>query len=164
MSHAGQNSRSAVAPTVPITFVTDSGNATAAANILNVLGASGVSTSGAGNTITVSGALIWSVVTGTTQVAANNHGYIANNAGTVTVTLPVTAAVGTMIAVTGINNATGWAIAQNTGQRVFFGTAATTITTGSLASTNTRDTVFLLCVVANTTWNVVDSIGTITVL
>lgn len=40
-------------PAVPITFVTDSGNAVAAANILNVLGADGVTTEGAGNTITV---------------------------------------------------------------------------------------------------------------
>lgn len=40
-------------PAVATTYVTDSGNAVPAANILNVLGAGGVTTSGAGNTITI---------------------------------------------------------------------------------------------------------------
>jgi hypothetical protein len=38
---------------VPTTFVTDSGNAVPALNILNVLGGTGITTSGAGNTITI---------------------------------------------------------------------------------------------------------------
>ena len=40
-----------------------------------------------------------------------------------------------------------------------FGGSGTTM----VASTNIRDTVFLVCVVANTTWNVISSIGNITV-
>jgi len=40
-------------PDVPTTFQTDSGSATPALNILNVLGADGVTTSGSGNTITI---------------------------------------------------------------------------------------------------------------
>lgn len=40
-------------PSVPTTFVTDNGNAVAAANTLNVIGADGVTTEGSGNTITV---------------------------------------------------------------------------------------------------------------
>jgi hypothetical protein len=106
----------------------------------------------------------WTVVTGTTQTAAVNHGYIANNAGQVTITLPTTCAVGDTIAVTGINNATGWKIAQSAGQQVFFGAVSTTLgATGSLTSSATRDAVLLLCVVANTTFNVISSIGNITV-
>lgn len=106
----------------------------------------------------------WSVVTGTSQSAAVNAGYIANNAGLVTITLPTTAAVGTYLEVTGINNATGWKIAQSSGQQIFFGTSSTTAgATGSLASSNTRDSVRLVCVVANLTWNVLSSIGNITV-
>ena len=76
----------------------------------------GVSITNGAGSITVNalgGGLTWTVVTGTTQAAAVNNGYIANNAGLVTVTLPATSAVGDTVAVTGINNATGWKIAQN---------------------------------------------------
>eukprot|EP00919_Chromeraceae_sp_WS-2016_P037564 GHVR01089714.1.p1 GENE.GHVR01089714.1~~GHVR01089714.1.p1 ORF type:complete len:200 (+),score=19.26 GHVR01089714.1:185-784(+) len=111
------------------------------------------------------GGLTWTVVTGTTQAAAVNNGYIANNAGLVTVTLPATSAVGDMVAVTGINNATGWKVAQNAGNTIFFGTGTTTPGTGgSLASTATRDTVYLVCMTANATWNVVGAIGNLTVV
>lgn len=111
------------------------------------------------------GGLAWTVVTGTSQAAAVNNGYIANNAGLVTVTLPATSAVGDTVAVTGINNATGWKVAQNAGNTIFFGTATTTAGTGgSLASTATRDVVYLVCMTSNATWNVVGSIGNLTVV
>ena len=79
------------------------------------------------------------------------------------ITLPSTSAVGDTVAVTGINNATGWKIAQNAGNQVYYGAASTTLgITGSLISTGTRDTVTLVCMTANATWNVVSSIGNIT--
>lgn len=129
---------------------------------------SGVSITNGAGSITVNavgGGLTWTVVTGTSQSAAVNNGYIANNAGLVTVTLPSTSAVGDTVAVTGINNATGWKVAQNAGNQIFFGTTSTTSGTGgSLASTATRDTVYLVCMTANATWNVVGSIGNLTVV
>jgi hypothetical protein len=128
----------------------------------------GITTSTGAGSFTINavgGGLTWTVVTGTTQAAAVNNAYIANNAGLVTVTLPATSAVGDTVIVTGINNATGWKVAQNAGNTIFFGTSTTTAGTGgSLASTNTRDTVWMVCMTANATWNVVNSIGNITVV
>lgn len=128
----------------------------------------GITITNAAGSITINasgGGFTWTVVTGTTQAGAVNNGYIANNAGLVTVTLPATSAVGDTIAVTGINNATGWKIAQNAGNTIFFGSSSTTAGVGgSLASTATRDTVELVCMTANATWNVISAIGNITVV
>lgn len=121
------------------------------------------SASGAITINAVGAGLTWTAITGATQAMVVNNGYIANRAGTVAFTLPTTSAVGDIVAVTGINTATGWSIAYTTNQQIFFGTSSATVTTGSLASVNIRDTVFLVCVTANLTWNVFSSIGNITV-
>ena len=52
MSQAGIINASGM-PAVATTYTTNAGNATPALNILNVLGAGGITTSGAGNTITI---------------------------------------------------------------------------------------------------------------
>jgi hypothetical protein len=108
------------------------------------------------------GGLAWVEVTGTSQSASINSGYIANNAALVTVTLPTTAAVGSVVIVTG-KGAGGWKIAQNASEIIHFGNKDTTTGTGgSLASTHRRDSVELVCVVADTEWNVINSVGNIT--
>jgi hypothetical protein len=122
-------------------------------------------TEGAGSITVASsgGGLAWVEVTGTTQSAAVNTGYITNNASLVTVTLPSTAALGEVIRVTG-EGAGGWSLAQNAGQTVHFGNQSTTTGAGgSLASSHRRDTVELVCVTANTDFNVLSSIGNITI-
>jgi len=54
MSQIYKDSRSSpMPPSVATTYVTDSGNAVPAANILNVIGGAGCSTTGSGNTVTV---------------------------------------------------------------------------------------------------------------
>ena len=110
------------------------------------------------------GGIPWTDVTGPTQAMVANNGYISDDGATlVTLTLPATAAQGTVIWVAG--NGTGlWNIAQNAGQSINFGNDTTTVgVTGSLSSTQSYDTVQLLCVVTNTTWNVITSMGNITV-
>lgn len=110
-----------------------------------------------------SGGITWTEVTGTSQTAAINNGYIANNAGLVTVTLPSTAAVGSLVAVSG-KGAGGWRIAQNASGIIHFGNLDTTTGIGGrLDSTLTRDSVNLICVVANNEWNVTGATGNITV-
>ena len=142
----------------------NTGNDPTAANLSP---GTGISITNGTGSITISasgGGLTWTVVTGASQAIAVNNGYIANNAGLVTATLPATSAIGDMVAITGINNATGWKIAQNGGNQIFFGNASTTGgATGYLASAATRDTVTLVCTSANANWQVISSIGNITV-
>jgi hypothetical protein len=109
------------------------------------------------------GSLSWSIVTGATQAASVGNGYIANNAGTLVITLPAVSAVGDQIGVMGINNSTGWKIAQNSGNQIFLGILASTLTTGYLASTSTYDSVILMCVTANANWVAFAPQGNITV-
>lgn len=129
----------------------------------------GVSITNASNSITVNvvgGGITWSVVTVDTSFTVNT-GTVANKSGLLTMTLPASAAVGDIIAITGINTATGWKIAQNANQQIFFGNTSTTLgATGSLASAAIRDTVKLVCVVAgaSTVYNVINSVGNITVV
>lgn len=123
-------------------------------------------TEGAGS-ITIDssgGGFDWVDVTGTSDDLEANTGYIANNAALVTLTLPATATVGDTIIVTGLG-AGGWTIAQNAGQLIHFGSSDTTTGAGgSLSSTDPSDTLTLVCVVTNTTFNVISSIGNITVV
>lgn len=106
----------------------------------------------------------WSVVTGTTQTAVAGHGYFANNASQVVVTLPVTSAVGDTITVAYMG-AGGWKLAQATSNNVTFGsTTTTTGTGGSVASTAAGDVITVVCRVANTSWTVTTSVGNLTVV
>lgn len=120
--------------------------------------------SGQDISIAATGGVVWTEVTGTSQTASVNNGYILNNAGLVTLTLPSTASVGDVVEVSG-KGAGGWKVSQNSGQQIHFGSAATTSGTGgSLASVNQWDTLRLLCVTANTTWTVLSSQGNLTVV
>lgn len=111
---------------------------------------------------TSGGGITWNEETTTSVTAVVNNGYVANNAGLVTVTIPTTAAVGDTVRVIG-KGAGGWLIAQNASESINFGNVTTTVGVGgSLASTHRYDAVEIVCITANTTWNVVSSIGNIT--
>lgn len=81
-------------PAVPLQFTTDSGIAIPVANNLNVLGDSGVTTSGAGSTITITTTGIVgnyvSVVGPTTYVVAADDYFIScdSTGGVITIQLP----------------------------------------------------------------------------
>jgi len=107
----------------------------------------------------------WTDVTGTTQAMAVSSGYVADNAGLVTLTLPAVAAFGARVSVVG-SGAGGWLIAQNALQVIHLGSATTTVGVGgSLASTNRWDSIQLICVIANTTWTCLGSpVGNITIV
>lgn len=96
------------------------------------------------------GGMTWNVANASQSMAAGN-GYIANGASLVVLTLPVTAAVGTLISIQGYGSG-GWQVAQNSGQQIFVGSVSTTATTGTMSSANRYDSINLICTVADTIW------------
>lgn len=117
-----------------------------------------------GTLATVGQIVTWNDVSSGTQAIAVNQGYITNNgASLVTYTLPVTAAEGSIIEISGKSSG-GWTINYATGQIIHLGNSATTVTTGTLSSSNQWDYVKLLCVTANSTWNVIGGVGNLTVV
>jgi hypothetical protein len=86
---------------------------------------------------------------------------VISNASQTTVSLPATAAVGSVISVQG-KGAAGWILGANTGQVINYGSSPTSAT-GSLTSTNQFDAVTVVCITANSVWGVSQSIGTLTV-
>lgn len=115
----------------------------------------GISIANGPGSITISGTgsgIGWTEVTAATQAMTADNGYIANNAGGVTFTLPATAALGTAIDVLG-KGAGGWIIEQNAGQNIQIGNVSSTVgATGSIESTNEFDSITLICTTADTTW------------
>ena len=96
------------------------------------------------------GMMTWTDVTGTTQAAAVNNGYVADNSGLVTITLPATAAFGSVVSVVGKGSGL-WTLHANTGQTINFGSSASS-SAGSITATNQYDAIQVLCTTANTTW------------
>lgn len=110
------------------------------------------------------GSMTWTEVTGTTQSAAVENGYITNNVSLVTVTLPSTAAVGQRVRIAG-KGAGLWKLAQNSGQTIHFGSLDTTTgASGYLTATVRYDSVEVICITANTDWDVISSVGSITIV
>lgn len=101
--------------------------------------------------------MTWTEVTDTSESMVAGNGYIANNAALTTLTLPTTAAQGTIIKVVGLG-AGGWRIAQNATQQIHYLNKSTTVgVTGRVDTEITitgsaRAIAELICVVANTTW------------
>lgn len=139
------------------TFVEDTGSATPAAGIINILGGVGCTTSGSGNTVTIDVSTVgfdWVNVTATTAQMVKEHGYAANNALLVTLTLPPPGGTqfGDTVAVMNIG-AGGFKIAQGAGQQIIIGGSSTTIgAAGSITATTTTDGIELICGPDDLTW------------
>jgi len=80
------------------------------------------------------------------------------------VTLPATAAAGSIIQVQGVG-AGGWQIQQNSSQNIqMLASTTTTGTGGSLGSVDPQAGVTLLCTTADTNFFVVSAIGNVTLV
>lgn len=120
---------------------------------------------GAGSiTISSNGANPWVDETGASVTMTVNTGYTSDDGATlVTFTLPATAAIGDWIEINGKGSG-GWTLIEGAGQIIHFGNQTTTLTTGSISSTNQWDCIRLRCVTANTTFTVVSAVGNLTVV
>lgn len=154
------------------TYQLDQQSGAGVASLNSLTGALSLTSTGGTVTITPSGSTInlestggtgfvWNEITTTTFTIAANNGYICNNASTVTGTLPATAAKGDYYRISG-KGAGGWKVAQNSGQTIHFdGNNTTTGATGFLSSQTTFDCIEILCITANTDFEIISSIGNI---
>lgn len=117
---------------------------------------SNISITNAAGSITITGTGLagfsWNVVTGISQNMSSNNGYIANNAALVTLNLPATSAVGDEIDIVG-QGAGGWIVQCGVGQTIVLGSSTTSVG-GSIASTNAKDSFYMICTVLNTEWTI----------
>lgn len=132
---------------------------TAGANIVITNAANSITIAASG-----SGGMTWTEVTGTSQAMVPGAGYIANNVGLVTLTLPTTMAVGDIIRVAG-KSAGLFAIAQNASQLIHLQSSTTTTgVAGSLTALGQYNSLEILCITANTTFEIISSMGSFTVV
>ena len=106
----------------------------------------------------------WIEVTDVSQDLFVYNGYIANNAGLITFTLPLTSAIGNRIIIVGKGSGL-YKIAQNSGQIIHYINADTTIgISGSLTAIEQFASIEILCTTTYTNWTVLDSSGNFTVV
>ena len=102
--------------------------------------------------------IFWQEVAINTNMAINN-GYITNAAGSIDLALPTIASVGDVVRITR-KGAGAFVVVQAAGQSIQFGSDITTIgATGSITSLNVGDSLEILCITANTGWQVLSSVG-----
>lgn len=118
-------------------------------------GGSGYTVSSGGSSFT------WNKVIGNTSMAAN-QGYLTSSGGTIDLALPTSIAVGDIVRVSNLLGTLS--ITQSAGQVVSFGNEVTTTGTGgSITSTKIGDSLEIICITANVDFQVLSSIGNLTV-
>lgn len=160
----GAGSTAALSYLGPLTngqlIIGNTGNAPATAQL--TAGAGIAITNGAGSiSISATGSSTWQSINANVTAAASTGYFVTANA--VSIALPATSSVGDSFEVA-LAGGTSWTITQGAGQQIFFGNISSTSGTGgSVVSTASGDCVRLVCRQANTAWQVVSSMGNLTV-
>ena len=142
-----------VPPSVPITFQTDSGSAQAAANVLNVFGGNGATTSGSGNTVTVT--VVTDGMPWTDEAVSFNaqpqNGYFCT--GNLTANLPASAGLsnGATIIIY-VDSASVVTVQANSGQTIQLGSTQSSVA-GSAASTSEGSVLMLAWRISDSEWH-----------
>jgi hypothetical protein len=134
------------------------------ATTINVTGATNVTLPTSGTLATVGE--LYTIVDQTSSsvtIAPSTLYIIDNGASLVTLTLPATSAIGSIVKIVGLS-AGLWKVVYTTGQSIKVGSSSSTATTGNIASVLASDCIELVCVVANTTWTSTAVQGNITVV
>jgi hypothetical protein len=134
-----------------------------------IIAGAGITLTPGANTLSIAatnGGFVWGSVAADGNFL-NGQGVIVHKAGLLTMTLPAIAAVGTQIGIQGTAfGAAGWTIAQNAGQSIAVGGGVTSTVGvgGSVSSTLAMDGIVMICVVTNSTWQLVSSNGNLHVV
>ena len=109
------------------------------------------------------GIVKWNIISANQTLAINNGYICVSPGGALLLALPAASTLGDIIEVT-LDGATSWSITQAAGQQIRYNNLQTTLgATGSLTSTDTGNTIRMVCQTANTKWNVLSALGTLTV-
>ena len=117
-------------------------------------------------TITISAltaGFAWNEVTSATNPNSlvKENGYIPKGAPVVTFVLPAAAAQGDCFKIAGYGNL--WTLTQNALQSIRLGNQVSTAgVLGAVTATNIKDCIELVCVTANTEFQIVNSVGNLT--
>lgn len=121
---------------------------------VNIIGGTGITTSGAINTLTINAAasphLIWEVNTTSPINTEVEKAYIANGVGVITYNLPALAVLGDEFAFYDIGG-NGFLIKGQAGQTIRLGNKVTSLG-GTVTSSNIGDVIWIVCAIENTTF------------
>ncbi len=136
---------------------------------INIVGSGGTTVvdNPATNTLTISvtgSGITWNTISSSQTLLTNNGYFCVSPGGALSLSLPATSNLGDTIEVS-LDGSTSFTITQGAGQSIRLGNLSTTAgVTGSISSTQQGDSLRMVCQIANLKWNVLSSMGNLTII